>query len=179
MDKNERRDLKRLGINIKVKVFILKNRSSYVLDGYLLETKDITSRGLFLKSETTFPLKTKLRIEVDLEKGSAPASAEGEVAWITKPSDYYSGMGVNITKIKRADANRIKKFFNGKLQNYKDALELKGMYMQLKAMAARLLELEESHAQAENFRKAINQAVKDIDHIAHIIDREVWEIKSL
>jgi hypothetical protein len=46
-------------------------------------------------------------------------------------------------------------------------------------MEARLYELERSHMQAEYFRKVIEHAIAQIDNIAHLIDKEVWEVKSL
>jgi hypothetical protein len=88
-------------------------------------------------------------------------------------------MGIKIARIKRGDGIRIRDFLKEKFLNYRHALELKRMYLQLKEMGARLYELEESHIHAEHFRKVIDHAVKQIDDIAHILDREVWEIKSL
>ena len=88
-------------------------------------------------------------------------------------------MGIEMTKIKRGEGKRLRDFIKQKFCNYRQAVELKKMYTQLKEMAARLYELEESRPHAENFKKVIDHAIEDIDHIAHILDREVWEIKKL
>jgi hypothetical protein len=108
-------------------------------------------------------------------------TTEGKVAWLAKERNrrYYPGMGIEITKIDKEEAVRLKTFLRDKFRNYRHAIELKRMYLQLKEMAARLYELEESHAHAEHFRQVIDNAIKEIENIAHILDREVWEIKSL
>jgi len=181
MNKQERRDIKRLAISVKIKVFRMGKKTSRILDAYLLETKDLTQKGLFLRTPKIFPIETKLRLEIEMPPNLPVVSAEGKVAWIAKKSNrgYYPGMGIEITKINRGEGTRLKEFLRNKFRNYRHALELKRMYLQLKEMGARLYELEESHSHAENFRRVIDNAVKEIDNIAHILDREVWEIKSL
>lgn len=179
--KNERRYSKRLGYGVKVKVYRVDKDATRLLDAYLLETKDVTLEGLFFKTPKVFPIGTELILEIKLSTEKAPIFAAGEIAWIAKPrqKSYYPGMGVHITEIKRGDGKKLKSFLKDKFRNYHHALELKKMYMQLKEMGARLYELEELHPHAESFRKAIDKTIKEIDYIAHIIDREVWEIKRL
>ena len=63
--------------------------------------------------------------------------------------------------------------------NYKDALELQQMYFSLKNMAARLVELQERHSHAKNFKNIVDKAITEIDAVAHIIDKEVWEVRQL
>lgn len=177
----ERRGTKRLAVGIKVNVYRIDKDTSHTLDAYLLETRDMTQKGLFLRTPKTFPIDTKLRLEVELPPDAPEVSAEGKVAWIAKKSQtsYYPGMGIEITRIKRGEGKMLKDFLREKFRNYRHALELKRMYMRLKEMAARLYELEQSHAHAEHFRKIIDSAIKQIDHIAHLLDKEVWEVKSL
>jgi Tfp pilus assembly protein PilZ len=179
--KSDKRRKKRLAFNVKVKVYRADKDTSGLLDAYMLETRDITQKGLFLKTEKTFPINTKVKLEAVLSPGKPAISAEGRVAWIAKKSQvgYYPGMGIEMTRIKRGEGKRLNQFLKEKFRNYHHAVELKKMYLQLKEMEARLFELEECHSQAENFRNVVDHAIKEIDHIAHVLDREVWEIKHL
>ena len=157
------------------------NHDTRTMDAYLLEAKDITTRGLFLKTPNVLPVNTKLKLEIILGEEDTAIFAEGRVAWVAKRSQaaYYPGMGVELTSIRRGQGKRLKSFLKGKFRNYRHAVELKKMYLNLKDMAARLFELEESYPHAEHFKEVINKAVTEIDHIAHILDREVWEIRRL
>ena len=60
-----------------------------------------------------------------------------------------------------------------------DRFELKRLYLQLKEMSARLVELEECHPTAEHFRKVISNAIAELDAAAHILDYEINELKHL
>jgi Tfp pilus assembly protein PilZ len=181
MAKKERRRKKRLAVTAKIKISGMDKKSSRSVDAYFLEAKDMTQKGLFLKTQRPLPLGTELKLEIMLGPGLMPVMADARVAWIARPSHigYYPGMGVSITKIKRGDSRQITEFLKDKFRNYRDALELKKMYMQLKEMAARLYDLERSHMQAEHFRKVVDHAINEIDNVAHILDKEVWEIKRL
>jgi Tfp pilus assembly protein PilZ len=181
MKKNDRRYTKRLAVTTTIKIYRLDEEARYTLKAYLLETKDMTQKGFFLKTNKPLPLGTKLQLELKIPQGQAPIRAGAEVAWIARPSQigYYPGMGVCITKITRGDGKRVRDFLRNKFRNYRHALRLKKMYNQLKDMGARLYELEQSHIQAEHFRKVIEHAINEIDNIAHILDKEVWEVKSL
>ena len=53
------------------------------------------------------------------------------------------------------------------------------MYLTLIDMGARLVELGERHPGAIYFKKAVDNAIKEISEVAHLIDREVSEIKNL
>lgn len=61
-------------------------------------------------------------------------------------------------------------------EGYKEAKELKEMYLRLKEMAARLVELEELHPKARHFRGIIDHAISEMDNVAHLIDQEVGEV---
>jgi len=177
----KRKQTKRLVITTSVKIYKKGKRASQLLSAYLLETKDMTQKGLFLKTDKVFPIDTEVRLELSLLPNKPPVNAEGKVAWLAKPSQtgYYPGMGIEITKIKRGEAKLIRDFLKKKFLNYRHALELKKMYLQLKEMGARLYDMEQSHSHADHFKKVIDHAIEKIDHIAHILDREVWEVKSL
>lgn len=181
MNQLERRDTKRLAVSIKVKVCRIDKDTLHTVDAYFLETKDMTQRGLFLRASDSLPMNTRLKLEMELTPDTPPVSVEGKVAWIAKKFNrgYYPGMGIRITRIKKDEGKRLKNFLRDKFRNYRHALELKKMYLSLKEMAGRLYELEQSHPHAEHFRKVIDNAVDQIDQIAHILDREVWEVKSL
>ena len=58
-------------------------------------------------------------------------------------------------------------------------MEMKGMYLTLIEIAARLVEIEERHRGAAHFRKILEKAIWEIDRVAHLIDREVWELKRM
>ena len=181
MPVDKRKYVKRLAISAKIKVYRVDKATTRVLDAYLFEAKDMTQKGLFLKTPKTFPVGAKLKLELTLCPNKPAISVEGKVAWIAKRSQigYYPGMGVSIIKVKRGEGKKIRDFIRQKLRNYRQAVELKKMYMQLKEMGGRLYDMEQAHPHAESFRKAIDNTIKEIDHIAHVIDREVWEIKSL
>jgi len=177
----KRKHIKRLAIATKVKIYKKGKRSSQLSSAYLLETKDMTQRGLFLKTDKVFDLNTEVKLQLFLFQDNPPVIVEGKVAWLATPSQrsYYPGMGIEITNIKRGQAKLIKDFLKRKFLSYRHALELKKMYIQLKEMGARLYDMEQSHAHAEHFKKVIDYAIKKIDNIAHILDREVWEVKRL
>ena len=181
MKKNDRRYTKRLALSTKIKIRSLDKKTRQTLSAYLLQTKDMTQKGLFLQTPKPLDIGTQLQIEIILPQDPVPVKAYAEVAWIAKPSQagYYPGMGISITKIMRGDGKRIRDFLKDKFRNYRHAIKLKKMYMQLKEMAARLYDLEQAHMQAEHFRKVIDHAINEIDKIAHVLDKEVWEVKSL
>jgi len=113
---------------------------------------------------------------------SHPIDVLGQVAWIAdkqKNPTYYPGIGVRFTKIDPEDKRELIKFLNKKFRNYKDAQELKKMYLTLIDMGARLVELGERHPGAIYFKKAVDNAIKEISEVAHLIDKEVSEIKNL
>ncbi|MFH1645211.1 MAG: PilZ domain-containing protein [Candidatus Omnitrophota bacterium] len=181
MVKSERRDIRRLAISTSIKISVAdgKGKSSY--KAYLLETTNLTQKGLFFKTKHKFKKGTPLLLEIALPPDPEPIHAEGKVAWIAVKAqkNYYPGIGIELTTIKRGDATKLREFLKEKFRNYRHALELKRMYIQLKEMAARLCELGEDHPQAKHFRKVIDGSVIRMDSIAHILDKEVWEIKSL
>jgi Tfp pilus assembly protein PilZ len=181
MKKADRRYAKRLAVSTKVKLYRLGRERNHFLDAYLLETKDMTQKGLFFKTQKPLPIGTKLQAEIFLDIDKPPVKADARVAWIAKKSQagFYPGMGISITDIQKTDRKKIRDFLKNKLRNYRHAQKLKKMYLQLKEMGARLYELEESHKHAEHFRKVIEHAIHQIDDIAHVLDKEVWEVKSL
>ncbi|MFC1806957.1 PilZ domain-containing protein [Candidatus Omnitrophota bacterium] len=178
---DRRKTIKRLAFDVKVLIYRISRSKGKKIQAFLLDTKDLTQKGLFLKTPNIFPIGTELYLELELPTSSIPICAVGHVAWIAKKSHigYYPGMGVALTKIKRGEGKRLREFLKHKFRNYHQAVELKKMYLQLKEMGAKLYDLEQDHPNAEHFRNAIEHAIKDLDRIAHILDREVWEVKQL
>jgi hypothetical protein len=57
--------------------------------------------------------------------------------------------------------------------------ELKSMYLRLKEMAARLIEIEDNYPQAKEFKEVINKAIVEMENASHLIDSEVKTVKAL
>ncbi len=57
--------------------------------------------------------------------------------------------------------------------------ELKCMYLRLKEMAARLVEIEQRYPHAQSFQTVINKAITELENASHLIDQEVKTVKSL
>ena len=57
--------------------------------------------------------------------------------------------------------------------------ELKCMYLRLKEMAARLVEIEEMHPHARDFKEVIDRAIIDMENASHLIDNEVKTLMAL
>jgi len=57
--------------------------------------------------------------------------------------------------------------------------ELKCMYLRLKEMAARLVEIELMYPHANDFKVVINKAIIDMENASHLIDSEVKTVQSL
>ncbi len=179
--KKERRDAKRLAVGAKVNIYRFNKKTRRILDAYLLDAKDMTKKGFFVRIDKPFRVGTELRIELMLPGNYESVMLDGKVAWIAKRSQvgYYPGMGIAITRIKRGDSRKIQKFLKEKIRNYRHALELKKMYLQLKQMGGKLYDMEQCHSHAIHFKKVIDNAIREIDRIAHVLDKEVWEVKRL
>ncbi len=57
--------------------------------------------------------------------------------------------------------------------------ELKCIYLRLKEMAARLIEIEQMYPHAKEFKEVINRAIIDMENASHLIDSEVMTVKAL
>jgi len=57
--------------------------------------------------------------------------------------------------------------------------ELKCMYLRLKEMAARLVEIEEMYPHAKDFKAVINKAIIEMENASHLIDSEVRTLRAL
>ncbi|MGM0568359.1 MAG: hypothetical protein ACQESB_03975 [Elusimicrobiota bacterium] len=57
--------------------------------------------------------------------------------------------------------------------------ELKCMYLRLKEMAARLVEIEEMYPHAKEFKEVINKAIIEMEDASHLIDNEVKTLRAL
>jgi hypothetical protein len=91
--------------------------------------------------------------------------------------DVNYNIGIEFSNIGEDDKDFLLKFISKK--NIKEATELKRIYLELKQMAGRLVEIEECHPTAEHFRKVIDRAIEELDTVAHILDFEINELKNL
>lgn len=57
--------------------------------------------------------------------------------------------------------------------------ELKCMYLRLKEMAARLVEIEEMYPDAGDFKAVIDKAIIEMEDASHLIDSEVRTARAL
>ncbi|MFH1414853.1 MAG: hypothetical protein ABIH89_02050 [Elusimicrobiota bacterium] len=57
--------------------------------------------------------------------------------------------------------------------------ELKCIYLRLKEMAARLVEIEMMYPHAKDFKEVIDRAIVDMESASHLIDSEVRTVKAL
>lgn len=150
------------------------------------ETKNISCTGVFCQVNRYIPVRTKLNVIVkfplvkDEQSSKKELSCQAEVARIEPSREHITGnydIGIMFSKIKAWERKVILNFIRQK--NLKEAKELKRMYLQLKGMAARLLDIEECHPTAEHFRKVIDKAVEELDEVAHLLDHEINKVKNL
>ncbi|MGM0441633.1 MAG: hypothetical protein ACQEQC_04350 [Elusimicrobiota bacterium] len=57
--------------------------------------------------------------------------------------------------------------------------ELKYIYLSLKEMSARLIEIEQKYPHAQNFKSVIDKAIAELEDASHLIDSEVQAVKDL
>jgi hypothetical protein len=57
--------------------------------------------------------------------------------------------------------------------------ELKCMYLRLKEMAGRLIEIEEMYPHAAEFREVVDKAIIELEDASHLIDSEVKTVMAL
>jgi len=172
---------RRLALAIEVKWRRKKDKSASS-KAYLFRSKNFAQHGLFLKTDKKFKLGMDMDLEFALPTVSRPIDVLGRITWIAdkdKNPTYYPGIGVRFINIDSEEKRELVKFLNRKFKNYEDAQELKKMYLTLIDMGARLVELGERHPGAIYFKKAVDNAIKEISEVAHLIDREVSEIKNL
>lgn len=179
---SNRRQYRRLALDLEIKWHTKRNGKEGSSKAYFLRTKNIAQHGLFLKTDRAFHLGKELDLEFSLPTITHPVDIVGRVVWIAnkdKNPTYYPGIGVRIIKITPEDKKELISYLNKKFRNYRDAQELKQMYLDLIDMGARLVELGERHPGAIYFKKAVDNAIKEISEVAHLIDKEVSEIKNL
>lgn len=150
------------------------------------KTKNISCAGLYCEVDRYIPVQTKLKVNMKLmlkenehkvqKTIHCPAKVVRiEPAVVKKDTSYH--VGIAFSKIKEEDKDFLLKYIRSK--NLKEARELKKIYLTLKDMAARLVEVEECHPTAEHFRKVIDRAIEELDAVAHILDFEINELKNL
>lgn len=178
----ERRKYKRVAIRISVKWESEKFTKRNLADAVLFNTRNITQRGLFLKTNLRPRKGSHLSFELKIPKSSKPIRLKGKTVWLakkTKQPHLYPGIGIKFEKPSPDDGKRLRTFLQNKFRNFRDAIELKNMYIKLKGMASRLVELEERHTSAIHFKRVVDNAISEIDDVAHILDKEINAVKKM
>lgn len=149
-------------------------------------TKNISCSGLycevdrFIPQETEITVSMKIGLIVDSRKVKKTINCPARVVRIDPPNPCRNisyNIGIEFSSIEESDKDLLLKYIHSK--NIKEAKELKKIYLKLKQMAARLIEVEECHPTAEHFRRVIDRAVEELDTVAHILDFEINELKNL
>lgn len=177
----ERRRYKRLAIKIPITWQREGYKKRNLADAFL-DTQNITTSGLFVKTHLRPKRNSQVSLKLKLNNKSRSIVFKGKIIWIAKKREHpylYPGIGIKFEHIPPEDYKRLNTFIKNKLANFHDANELKNMYIDLKNMASRLIELEERHPSATHFKKVLDNAISEIDEVAHILDREINEIKKM
>ncbi|MFH1061417.1 MAG: PilZ domain-containing protein [Candidatus Omnitrophota bacterium] len=149
-------------------------------------SKNISCAGVFCYIDRFIPINTSVNVSmklyylVDGQKVQRTVKCNAKVVRIDSSENRESGtcrVGIAFDQIAGEDREILIKYIQKK--NLKEAKELKKLYLRLKEMAARLVEVEECHPTAEHFRKVINTAIIELDAAAHILDYEINELKTL
>jgi hypothetical protein len=178
---SKKRKYKRLALEISVRIKPHKGKA-YVSKAALLKTKNLSKKGLFVMTPNVLAKDTAVDVELHSTARIEPVKLEGRISWIADKEEnpaFYPGMGIEITKITPKDKKFLSSFMSRKVSDYKDAVELKNMYLKLKVMASILLDIQERHESAIRVKKVLDRAIIELDQIAHVLDREVKEIKEL
>jgi len=178
----DRRRHKRFAIKIPLKWRSGSSSKKSISEVLLFDTHNVTRRGLFLKTNLRAKKGSHIELELNVAKGEKPIIIKGKVVWIAakrKHSHLYPGIGIEFEKPRRKYYKKLNDYLRKKFENFRDALELKKMYLKLKDMASRLVELEERHSSAPHFKYVIEGAITEINGIAHLLDKEINEVKNL
>jgi hypothetical protein len=149
-------------------------------------SRNISCSGLLCEIDRFIPLNTDIEVSMKLayqegeKKINKTVKCKARIARIEKQrsdEDESCQVGIAFEDIQEEDKYILKEYIHKK--NLKEAKELKKIYLRLKEMAARLVEVEECHPTAEHFRKVINKAIVELDSAAHILDFEINELKNL
>ncbi|MCM8813972.1 MAG: PilZ domain-containing protein [Candidatus Omnitrophica bacterium] len=149
-------------------------------------TMNVSCGGVFCETEHFLPLGTEVKITMRLsfyvqnQKVRKTVSCSAKVARVEPPEDKGLGkytIGISFVRLDAHDKEVLREFIHKK--NLREAQELKKMYLTLKEMAGRLVELEECHPTAEHFRRVVNRSIIELDTVAHVLDHEISELIRL
>ncbi len=168
--------------------FILMLPLEISFGGFCLQTKtkNISCSGVYCEVDRFIPKGTQVKVSmrvsltIDRRKVKKVINCPARVIHIYPPDprgDVNYNIGIEFLNLKESDRDLLLKYISKK--NIKEAKELKRIYLELKQMAARLIEVEECHPTAEHFRRVIDRAVEELDSVAHILDFEINELKHL
>ncbi|MBU1087884.1 MAG: PilZ domain-containing protein [Candidatus Omnitrophica bacterium] len=149
-------------------------------------SRNVSCSGVFCYVDRFIPIDTDVNVSMrvfdlsDGQKVQRTVKCKAKVVRIETAENKENEtcrVGISFGVIEGDDLEVLKKYIQKK--NLKEAKELKRLYLRLKEMAARLVEVEECHPTAEHFRKVINTAIIELDAAAHILDYEINELKTL
>ena len=178
----ERRHRKRFPIHLPIKWKKSGSSSDNISEAFLLDAKNIASSGLFLRTQIKPKKGSYIELILDPNNGSKPFTLRGRVAWVASKKKHpylYPGLGIKFLVMSHSTYRQFSNFIKYKVANYNDAKKLKDMYQRLKDMASSLVELEEKHLSATHFKKVIDNAISEIDNVAHMLDKEINEVRNL
>ncbi len=150
------------------------------------KTKNVSIYGIYCEVDMFIPEGTEVKVSmkisfsIDQRKVKKVISCPARIVHIdptTPQEDVKYNIGIEFLSMKESDKDFLLTYINKK--NIKEAKELKKIYLKLKQMAARLVEVEECHPTAEHFRRVIERAIEELDSVAHILDFEINELKNL
>jgi uncharacterized protein (TIGR02266 family) len=83
-----------------------------VLDFVTSYMRNISSGGLFLKTDDAYPLGTIVFLRFTMPGDTQPVEVDGEVVWSNRGSRGYfpKGMGIKFLKLNADDSEKIKIF---------------------------------------------------------------------
>ncbi|MBU0635182.1 MAG: PilZ domain-containing protein [Candidatus Omnitrophica bacterium] len=176
---NERRECPRFVFDLPLEI----NHKDFHVAA---RTRNISCSGIFCDIDKYIPLKTKITVKIKLSlvadgrKIKKILNFPAKIARIEqdkgrKTTNFH--VGIRFASLRDKNQEYLLQFIQQK--NVKEAKQLKKMYLDLKEMEAKLVELEEGHPTAKHFRKVIEKAVSELDTIAHILDHEINELKTL
>lgn len=178
----ERRKYKRIAIKMPISWKSEEHKRASPADAFLFDIRNITPSGIFVKTNLRLKNNSRVELALNLNKKSPPIALKGKVIWVAKKKEHpylYPGIGIKFEGMPRPEYKKLNIFIKNKLANFRDARKLKNIYLRLKNMASDLVELEERHSSAIHFKKVIDNAISEIDDVAHILDREIDEIKKM
>ena len=167
--------------------FMLSLPAELIFSGNYIKTKtkNISGSGIFCEVGQDIPIGSPVEVKLIFSFHEEEKRKKMEIncsGRIVRSEPLAGGRNLFLTGINFENIETDKKEFllqYIRQKNLKEAQELKRMYLRLKEMAGRLVEVEECHPTAEHFRKVVDRAITELDAAAHILDFEINELRTL